>query len=91
MQKSTFSHEYTVMRKLLQEHRKRAQLTQAEVAMRVDETQSYVSKVERGERRLDLVQLRHFCSALGVSLNEFVSMFEDRVGTKKAGRTLRRS
>lgn len=84
MNKSTFTHEYTAMRKLLQECRQRASVTQVELARRLDETQSYVSKVERGERRLDLVQLQFFCRALGISLREFVTMYEDRVG--RAGR-----
>ena len=78
MQKSTFTHEYLTMRRLLQEYRQLAKLTQAELAQRVDETQSFVSKVERGERRLDLVQLQFFCSALGINLREFVNLFEER-------------
>jgi transcriptional regulator with XRE-family HTH domain len=86
MQKSTFTHEYTVLRKLLQEHRVLANVTQAELARRVDETQSYISKVERGERRLDLVQLQFFCKALGISLREFITAFEER--THRLGRTV---
>ncbi len=85
MRKSTFTHEYLTMRRLLQEYRRLAKLTQAELAQRVDETQSYVSKVERGERRLDLVQLQFFCSALGISLRDFVASFEQRSSHKLGG------
>jgi len=45
------------------------------------ETQSYVSKVERGERRLDLVQLQAFCQAMKTSLAAFVTEFE--AGTRR--------
>ncbi len=76
MQKSTFTPEYAAFCKLLREHRERAGLSQVELAKKIDETQSYVSKVERGERRLDLVQLRYFCKALGVGLAQFVEAFE---------------
>jgi transcriptional regulator with XRE-family HTH domain len=76
MEKSLFSADYRVLRKLLREKRRRAGLTQVDVAERIKETQSYVSKCERGERRLDLVQLRIFCRAIGISLLDFVKEFE---------------
>ena len=45
--------------------------------------QSFVSDVETGQRRLDLIQLRDLCSALGVSLVRFVSEFDRRLGTRR--------
>src|SRR4051794_34392734 len=72
MEKSVFSREYNVLRKMLRESRETAKLTQVQLAERLGETQSFVSKCERGERRLDLVQLRAFCKTLGVSLPTFV-------------------
>lgn len=79
MQKSTFTAEYALFCRLLREHRERAGLTQVEFAERIKETQSYVSKVERGERRIDLIQLRVFCKAMGVNLGRFVEAFERAV------------
>lgn len=79
------------MRRLLQEYRTLADITQAELAQRVGETQSYVSKVERGERRLDLVQLQFFCRALGLGLGDFVDSFEERIGKSPSGSTSRKS
>lgn len=81
MEKSTFTREYEILRTLIREYREAAGLTQVELAERIGETQSYVSKVERGERRLDLVQLRLFCEAFGVSIRDFVCRFEEGVGT----------
>lgn len=76
MEKSTFTHEYAALCRLLRETRERAGLTQVELAEKIGETQSYVSKVERGERRLDVVQLQAFCQALKVPLSSFIAEFE---------------
>lgn len=50
-------------------------LTQAQVAERINETQSYVSKYENGEQRLDLLELEAICKALGVSLIDFIRVY----------------
>jgi len=76
MEKSTFTREYAALCRLLRETREKSGLTQVELAEKIGETQSYVSKVERGERRLDLVQLQVFCRALKTTLSEFVFAFE---------------
>ena len=78
MEKSVFTREYDVLREMLRDYRRRARLTQIDLAARLNETQSFISKCERGERRLDLVQLRAFCTALQVSLRAFVADFERR-------------
>lgn len=54
-----------------------------ELAKRLDETQSFVSKCERGERRIDVVELRIFCQALGISFPEFTRRFEAGLGRKR--------
>jgi transcriptional regulator with XRE-family HTH domain len=54
-----------------------------ELAKRLKVTQSQVSKCERGEVRLDLVQLRTHCQALGISLPEFVGRFEEEIRSRK--------
>lgn len=76
MEKSVFTSEYRQLCKLLREKREAAQLTQIDLAKRLRESQSYVSKVERGERRLDLIQLKHFCKAINVSYVAFVQEFD---------------
>ena len=52
MEKSVFSDDYTLFLELLHNARKRAGLTQEQVAERLGKTQSFISKCERGERRL---------------------------------------
>jgi transcriptional regulator with XRE-family HTH domain len=46
--------------------RKSANLTQAELAKRLSRPQSFVSKYERGERRLDVVEFLEVTKALGM-------------------------
>lgn len=83
MEKSTFTREYQLLCTLVREFRERAGLTQVQLAERLGETQSFVSKSERGERRLDLVQLRVFCEACEVPLADFVAEFERRMSSRR--------
>ncbi|MBA4191186.1 MAG: hypothetical protein C0467_24665 [Planctomycetaceae bacterium] len=78
MDKSIHTREHGVLVALLKEAREAANLTQIELAKRLKQSQSFVSKMEAGERRLDLVQLRTVCLALGVTLPELVERFEKR-------------
>ena len=77
MEKSIYTREYKVLLRLLREARERAGVTQVELARRLGQTQSFVSKIEVGDRRLDLVQLRTLLAALGVRLGSFVRRFEE--------------
>jgi ribosome-binding protein aMBF1 (putative translation factor) len=76
MEKSIHSAGYTVFLKVLREERERAGLTQVQLARKIRETQTFVSKCERGERRIDVIELRTFCRAFGLSLKQFVSALE---------------
>jgi transcriptional regulator with XRE-family HTH domain len=46
---------------------------------RLGEPQSFVSKFESGERRLDIVELRYICGALGVPLPDLVARYEKKL------------
>ena len=61
---------------LLRNFRLEAGLTQTALASRLRRPQSFVSKIETGERRLDLVELAEYCRALRVPLRDFVRRFE---------------
>jgi transcriptional regulator with XRE-family HTH domain len=63
---------------LLRDLRMEAKLTQTDVAAALGKPQSYVSKYESGERRLDLVELADLCLVLRVSLPQLVARFEGR-------------
>lgn len=62
---------------LLRQVRLDAGLTQTEVAARIGQRPSYVSKYELGEHRLDLPQLEQVCDALGIPLEAFVRRYQD--------------
>ena len=81
MKKSIYSRHYNIVIRLLVKCRIDATLTQAELAKRLGETQSFVSKCERGERRLDIIELREFCLAFGSSLPEFVRKLERKLSS----------
>lgn len=56
-----------------------AGVTQADLATRLGVPQSVISKYESGERRLDILELRQVCRALGLSLPDFVRLLEKEV------------
>ena len=76
MPKSVFSKDYKRFLTQLRAARERAGLTQEEVARRLGQTQSWVSKCERGERRIDVLELRAFCRAFEVSFVGFVKKLD---------------
>ena len=61
---------------LLRQVRVEAGLRQVDLAKKLRQPQSFVSKYESGERRLDLLELHQVCNAVGTSLEEFVKRFE---------------
>lgn len=69
MSKSIHSSEYKTVIKKLREAREAAGLTQAEAAEKLGKPQSYISKIERGERRLDIVETLEIFKHYGVNLN----------------------
>jgi transcriptional regulator with XRE-family HTH domain len=64
--KSVFTPTYARFRELLIEAREGTGLTQAGLAQRLNRPQSYVSKFERGERRLDVVEYLEVARALRI-------------------------
>lgn len=76
MAKSIFTQEYALFLRHLRNSRKNAGLTQEQIANRLNQTQSFVSKCERGERRIDVVEIRAFCHAMEISFSEFVRQLE---------------
>lgn len=52
---------------LMRDARDRAGLSQVELAARLDKPQSFVSKYESGERRLDVAEFIEICRAMDVS------------------------
>ena len=91
MVKSPFSEEYTSFRRGLVAEREAAGVTQVELAGRLNRfglemTQSVVSKIERGERRLDVVEFIFLLRALGAEPAEVIAKIEQAFPKRRKGR-----
>ena len=71
--------EYAALRSLLRTIRKEAGVSQVELAKRLEVSQSFVSKIESGERRIDIVELRRICGALDNTLEHVIVLFERKL------------
>ncbi|MDQ2787416.1 MAG: helix-turn-helix domain-containing protein [Chloroflexota bacterium] len=79
LSKNRLAREQATFLALLREIRKESGLRQRDLAERIGLPQSFVSKCESGERRLDIVELRALCAALGVPLSDFVDRLEKKI------------
>jgi transcriptional regulator with XRE-family HTH domain len=64
------------LRVLLISLRSEARLRQSDLAERLGKPQSFVSKYENGERRLDLAEVYSICKALNISFVAFAERLE---------------
>lgn len=71
------------MLRVLREMREQVPLTQLELASRLNVTQVFISKCESGQRRLDLIELRAWCAAMGISANEFLEVVETEIANSQ--------
>jgi len=69
---SIYSPEYRRLLAKLKAARIEAGLTQSDVAGRLNRPQSYVSKCESGERRIDVIELSHFAQVYGKPVSFFI-------------------
>lgn len=76
MRKTIFSREQEVLLWHLQKARREAGLTQRQMAERLQRTQAWISQCETGERRIDYLELRAICQAIGVPFVDFVQRVE---------------
>lgn len=68
--KSIYTDDYINIISVLRATRINKNITQAEMAKLLNTTQSFVSKVENRERRLDVIELLSWIDALGVSVSD---------------------
>ena len=75
--KSIYTDDYLRLLRLLIEARKSAKLTQQDVATSLARPQSFVSKYERGERRLDVVEYFRVSRILGADPHEMLRVLDE--------------
>lgn len=83
MDKKRFKKQQLAVTKTLYSLRIGAGLKQTDLAEKLNVPQSFVSKIETGERRLDLVELRAIVHAMDATLTEFVIEFEKNINDGK--------
>lgn len=69
----------TIQREILIGIRVSAQLTQTQLSKKLGHPQSYVSKYESGQRKLTLIEVREIALCCGMSLPDFVALFEQEL------------
>jgi transcriptional regulator with XRE-family HTH domain len=79
MKNSKEDKEQEILQEILREIRIKKQLKQSELADRLNLPQSFVSKYENGDRKLDIIELRKVCKALEIGLQKFVLEFETKL------------
>jgi len=70
---------YEIFLRLLRQARRSAGINQREVAEKMNESTLFVSRCERGERRMDPIELLSYCEAIEQPATEFMRKLEDAV------------
>ena len=83
MKKSIKENQQGKLQMLLRQVRQDKGIRQVELAEKLRVPQSYISKYESGDRRLDILELRQICDAIGISLKEFIQKLEDSLNETK--------
>jgi transcriptional regulator with XRE-family HTH domain len=73
---------YKILRTLLVTCRRDAGVTQVELAQRLGKPQPFISDIERGERRLDVIEFCAVASALGADPSELLKHLVDQLPRK---------
>lgn len=79
MKPSTYTSDYTHLLAELRSARAVAGVSQVQLAEALGQLQTYVSKCELGDRRLDVIELRAWVLALGGDPVAFMAGLEDRI------------
>ncbi|MGQ0598605.1 helix-turn-helix domain-containing protein [Aquabacterium sp.] len=84
MQKTIYSTQHQVLLDLLRQARTERAVTQQELSQRIGMSQSDISKVERGVRRLDILELRVWLAGLEVPLASFAKTLDAKLSAAEA-------
>ena len=73
------SPKYEIFRSLLTQHRRSQSVTQTQLARLLGRPQSFVSKYENGERRLDVIEFLEITEALNIDPCELIKKLQEEI------------
>jgi transcriptional regulator with XRE-family HTH domain len=75
MMERDLAEKYNLLRQMLIDERNKAELKQSDVSLKLGKPQSYISKIERGERGIDIVEFLEIARAIGFDPIRFLREF----------------
>ena len=78
MASSLHSGKYQIFREMIVKIRKDADITQVQLAKELSKPQSYISKIENGERRIDLTEFIEIASILKIDTQKFIKTYQKK-------------
>jgi transcriptional regulator with XRE-family HTH domain len=72
MKDGIYTNEHKKLIERIIKARKEAGLSQTEAAKRMGKSQSYISKIEVGQRKIDVIELKRFSSIYKKSISYFI-------------------
>jgi len=81
---SVRTREYDTLLTVLKAARKSAHLTQRDLSLKLGKSFSYIAKIEKGTRRIDVVDFIEIAAALGIDPNELFKTVTEQIATGSA-------
>lgn len=82
MASSVHNPNYKIFCRLIIDYRQQQSMTQIQLAKKLKRPQSFVSKYENGERRIDLIEFMEIAEALGIDPLKFIRDFQKAISEK---------
>jgi len=83
MASSLHTFRYKIFRKLIVEARLEAKVRQIDLAEGLEKPQSFVSKYERGECRLDFIEFMAIAEAINLDVHDFIERYTGEVAVQE--------